>query len=460
MAGQSGDAMPWYWDTIDANNDYSLIQAAADFVTVSGLGDQDFLARSSPQVTGGGLGPLQFGLGGGWGSVVGPDTFTVGNNPPDGIGSVPSYLQGNYHRPMTPNGYTFLVNYPQPGTFSVQVLTIAASGAGLQISTDSVIQTNIAWPATGSDVVTNFTATISVSAGSRSIILYNPGQDWIQLGNLTLNPYAPQLGAYAVGNTNFQALWIWNRTNVFLTNATTALAGTVSIAGLNPGTYSATWWDTFGAGVVSNSTFTITATNQPVVLATPAVLRSVALYVGLAARAAIRAPNLVLSVLSNSPPFNLPLSITNNGGLPLSYSLVGTNPIPSWLSFSSTNGYVSKSGVLTLLVGFNPAGLALGTHTFTLFLNTGDPSLAVTAFPISLTITPNAPQLTVVPAASGQFVFKVAGDAGVPYVVQDSTNLLLWTSISTNTLPGGALYVTNSLLPAPAQQFWRALWKP
>ena len=41
MAGQSAAAMPWYWDTIDANNDYFLIQAAADFVAASGLGDQD-----------------------------------------------------------------------------------------------------------------------------------------------------------------------------------------------------------------------------------------------------------------------------------------------------------------------------------------------------------------------------------------------------------------------------------
>ncbi|PWU10117.1 MAG: hypothetical protein C5B50_26125 [Verrucomicrobia bacterium] len=460
MAGQSAAAMPWYWDTIDANNDYFLIQAAADFVTVSGLGDQDVLTRSSPQVAGGGLGPLQFGLGGGYANNTGPDTFTVGGNPPDGVGSAPSYLQGNFHRPMTPNGYTFLVNYPQAGTFSVQVLTIAASGAGLQITNDGVLRTNISWPATGSDVQTNFTATISVAAGSHTLKLWNPGQDWINLGNLTLNPYAAQLGAYAVGNTNFQAVWIWNRTNVFLTNATTSLQGTVNLAGLNPGPYSVTWWDTFGAGAISNLTITVSATNPSVTLTTPPVLRSVALFAGLAAHAGLVVPNLAIQVASNSPPFNLPLSITNSGGLPLSYSISSTNPIPSWLSLSSTNGYVSRTGQLTLLLGFNPTGLAPGTHTFTLFVNTSDPSMAVTAVPISFSIIPNAPRLQVVGAAASQFVFKVLGDAGVPYVVQTSSNLLTWVSVSTNTLPGGVLYVTNALAPPPSHQFWRALWEP
>src|ERR1019366_1568309 len=68
MAGQSGDAMPWYWDTIDPNNDYFLIQAAADFVTVSGLADENALTKSSPRtaVPGGVASALVFVPGGGW----------------------------------------------------------------------------------------------------------------------------------------------------------------------------------------------------------------------------------------------------------------------------------------------------------------------------------------------------------------------------------------------------------
>ena len=194
MAGQSADAMPWYWDTIDPNNDYFLIKAAADFVTVSGLGDQDSLIKSTPQVTAGANGPLAFAFGGGFNAAA-QDTFTIGSAAPNGAGTTPPYLQGTFHRLYTPNGYTFNVNYPQTGTFSVQILTIAAAGAGLDVLLDGSIQTNISFPATSGDTSTNFTASISVPAGAHSININNPGLDWIDMGNITLNPYVPLLAA-------------------------------------------------------------------------------------------------------------------------------------------------------------------------------------------------------------------------------------------------------------------------
>ena len=383
MAGQSGDAMPWYWDTIDPNNDYFLIQAAADFVTQSGLADQNTLNKSAPSVTGG-ASALVFGLGGGFNPAT-QDTFTVGSVAPDGAGTAPPYLQGNFHRSFTPNGYIFDVNYPQAGTFSVQVLTIAAAGAGLEIFIDGNLQTNISFPSIGSDISTNFTVSISVSTGAHTINITNPGQDWIQLGNLTLNPYVPTLAAYAIGNSNFDATWIWNRNNIFATSAKRRCRRNGASRRLNPGTYSGTWWDTFGAGVISNLTFTVTDTN-PVTLVTPPVLRSIALYVGIPAHAGIAPPNLTQSVASNSPPLILPLAITNSGGLPLAYSISVTGANHAWFSLSSTNDYVSKTRTQIVQLGFDPAGLTAGTYNATLTVNTSDPLLSATNFPISFTI--------------------------------------------------------------------------
>jgi hypothetical protein len=470
MSGQSGAAMPWYWDTIDPNNDYFLIKAAADFVTVSGLGDQDLLTKSSPTVTGSGASALVFGLGSGFNPAT-QDTFTVGSTAPIGAGTAPPYLQSqNGHPGYTPNGYTFNVNYAAAGTFSVQILQIAACGATLQMFLDGVTQTNVVFQSNtncgGSyaGTTTNVTCSINVPSGAHTVKLFDSGNDWLLLGNITLNPYVPVLGAYAVGNTNFTAMWLWHRTNVFLATPGPSVAGTVDVSGLNSGTYSATWWDTFGAGAGSNFTFTVTNATVPVTLATPPILRSMALFAGLPAQASITPPNLTQTVASGSPSFNLPLVITNSGGLPLAYTLTFTSAITAWLSFSSTNGYVSKSGAVTVYLAFNPTGLAVGTYTFTIFVNTSDPLQPVTSLPVSFTISsgiPAPPQLVFLSASGGKLVFQLLGDSGIPYVIQQSPDLLAWTSVSTNTLPGGILNITNSIASdAGAMSFWRALWHP
>lgn len=79
-----------------------------------------------------------------------------------------------------------------------------------------------------------------------------------------------------------------------------------------------------------------------------------------------------------------------------------------------------------------------------------------------LSLAPAPAQLAAVasPPASGQIVFQLQGQAGVPYVLQRSTNLVNWTPVSTNALVTASAYVTNSLDPAYPQQFWRAAWQP
>jgi hypothetical protein len=61
----------------------------------------------------------------------------------------------------------------------------------------------------------------------------------------------------------------------------------------------------------------------------------------------------------------------------------------------------------------------------------GAPSLAATqAFRIFVQ-TPVSPQLSSLTTAGDQFGFWISGDSGPDYVVQTSTNLISWTSITT-----------------------------
>jgi hypothetical protein len=459
MNGQSAADMPWYWDTIDPNNDYFLIQAAADFVNLSGIADENALIPSTPEVTGGIPGPLIFAPGGGFRTAT-QSNFVVGETAPVGIGSAPAYLQGDYHRSMTPNGYTFEVDYSSHGTFSVQVIQIASSGAGLNIYLDNDLATNISFPSdSAGDTSTNFTVTINLAAGPHSINIMDPGLDWVLLGNITLSPYVPTLAAYAVGTNNWQAVWIWNQTNIFSASPGPSIAGTVAIGPLSPGIYSGTWWDTFGAGAVSNFTVTVTNSN-PVTIDTPLVTRSMALYVGQPAKGGVTLPNLSQVAQPNSPVISLPVILTNSGGLPLTYSITANGPLPSWLTVSSTNGTVPKSNATEISLALSPAGLDFGAYNFTLQLTTGDASFPATNLPISLIIPAPPPQLEAMSAANGQLLVQLEGIPGLSYILETSTDLATWTPVSTNGLNNATLLLTNAIPSNAPQQFWRAVWQP
>jgi hypothetical protein len=328
MAGQAGGSCPWWWDTIDPENDYFLFKSMRDYVSVSGLAEQNNLMKSSPRVTGVPATALSFAPGGGWQPAT-KDVFAVADSAPDGIGSAPSYLQGVYHQAWTPNGYTFAVNYEAPGSFAVQLVQIAASGATFVLRLDGVTQTNVPFAGTGSDVSTNVTFLIPVPAGLHSIVLTNAGLDWLVLGNISLNPYVPMLGAYSVGNTNYQCVWVWHRTNLYMANATAALSGGVNVTGLQAGSYAAAWWDCYNGGTLSNLTISVPSNGAVVAVSTPAILRSAALHVGKAPQAALSGPALTQILASNAPPVFTSLALSNNGGLPLQYSLslTGLSPV-------------------------------------------------------------------------------------------------------------------------------------
>ncbi|HUD47539.1 MAG TPA: hypothetical protein VMR33_11950 [Candidatus Baltobacteraceae bacterium] len=75
-------------------------------------------------------------------------------------------------------------------------------------------------------------------------------------------------------------------------------------------------------------------------------------------------------------------------------------------------------------------------------------------------LAPAAAAVTVLPGQTGggEFVMQVSGQPEVPYVVQVSTNLATWTSVSTNVSTSGLINATNTMASTAA--FWRAVWIP
>jgi len=81
--------------------------------------------------------------------------------------------------------------------------------------------------------------------------------------------------------------------------------------------------------------------------------------------------------------------------------------------------------------------------------------------PYSLTLftfAPAAPRVQTLAAPAGTFILQLRGQAGVPWQIQSSTNLLSWTSNTTVTLAAPLGSVTNIL--TPGAKYWRAVWLP
>jgi len=80
---------------------------------------------------------------------------------------------------------------------------------------------------------------------------------------------------------------------------------------------------------------------------------------------------------------------------------------------------------------------------------------------LSLYPAPASLKATVNPANGTQIILQLQGQGGVPYVIQASTNLVAWSSVSTNTPLGATtLSITNPVSASVAKQFWRAAWQP
>jgi hypothetical protein len=74
------------------------------------------------------------------------------------------------------------------------------------------------------------------------------------------------------------------------------------------------------------------------------------------------------------------------------------------------------------------------------------------------TFAPAAVKLQASLASASQFVLQFQGQTNTPYVIQESPDLMNWTSVSTNTSNGSVAGITN--LISGTNQFWRVIWQP
>jgi len=162
---------------------------------------------------------------------------------------------------------------------------------------------------------------------------------------------------------------------------------------------------------------------------------------------AARRQNGSLSILTiNKDPSNTATGqVSVTGFVPASFGQVYSYGIPQ--DNAAQSGIGSPDVARTALSGVGATfSYSFAPYSATVF--------ALFPAPANLTATLN-------PANAAQIILQLQGQSGVPYVIQSSSNLVAWTSVSTNTPLGATtLTITNTVSTSVPKTFWRAIWQP
>lgn len=284
MQSPSGAAQYWDWDGIEKNNVYSLYKPISGFLAASALPNQGGLTALMLPVETSQKATLNFAPTGGW-KEANENEFVLGNGDiPAGLRTFPSFLQGESKRNMMPKPLMLQLNATQPGTFAVTIGRVAKAGGKLVVKVDGKA-TERAFAGGEKDYVPKSdAATLSVELpqGMHTVSIENPGSDWLTLRRISISNYAPALAAHARIGKDYAAAWVYHRGNIALgtkEKATDAASGTLSLPGLQPGKYRATWWDTEQGVSLSTADLEVKAAKVAATISTPPVTRDVALYI-------------------------------------------------------------------------------------------------------------------------------------------------------------------------------------
>jgi hypothetical protein len=252
MSATAGAAQYWAWDAVDRSDWYAKFKPAVQFIRESGLASRRGLLPASVTVVTNESGPLTLRPGAGWSSAKVTDISVPSSISAKTLAewaAVPSFLQGKAHREMF-SSLTLRVTFAQPGSCSVAVSRVARAGAHVVLSVDGQIAAEKTYPPGAQDRDMSDSIAAKVGSGAHVIKIENTGEDWAVISHITLDPYAPALGAIGKANAEYGALWLYNRTS-------SAVGGRIALAGIKPGDYDVTWFDTQSGTTIKRERVTV-----------------------------------------------------------------------------------------------------------------------------------------------------------------------------------------------------------
>ncbi len=259
MAPTAGAGQFWYWDQVENNQWWPQFASATSYLKAApnagGMGTLNAGVSAA-----GPLGDLAFAPTGGWGPFT-RDAVSVpsGGAAPD-LSGLSTFFQGRGHQDMRPRPVTFTLNCPAPCQFSVQIGTVAKSGAHPSLALNGKVVTGADFPAADADHNAGQMLSVDLPAGPSQVTLDNTGPDWFIVQRFVVTHYAPPVAVLAKGSSHAALFWAYNRDR---TGASPASA-TLRLPGLAPGAYTVHLWDTWAgrsltpvSASVQNGTLTV-----------------------------------------------------------------------------------------------------------------------------------------------------------------------------------------------------------
>ncbi len=284
LSGEAGAPAFWTWDDVERGDLYFHFAAASGFVRASNFSSCQGLKRMTFSPSTSERGELGFGPGGDWGQTKQFEFLVTPDGAPEGMSSLPRYLQGEANRQLQPQPLKFKVSFVNGGQFGVELSEISKTGAHVQLSVDGQVLAERDFPATTENARLSGDGarlSVAVPSGNHVVTLENTGGDWAAVSRFTLSDYAPTLAARALSGRDFYAAWIYHRANLMAPPdaALKASSGRFPLTGLRPGRFRATWWNTREGRVIGASDLRIRAGLPHPTLSSPPVERDVALFV-------------------------------------------------------------------------------------------------------------------------------------------------------------------------------------
>jgi hypothetical protein len=271
LGGSVGTAMSWWWDNIEAENDYGVYSALGGILNRTGWGvgvwtNVTFHTAGPPPVTVGNPVPggqpvnVQLPLNGGWGTLT-PGRLAVPG--PAAVGYSASVLEGFVHGVGHPDLKTpFVLNaWLTNNARLVMHLNSVSDGAVMAVRVDgaTLFSTNLP-NLDGTYAVNeeyNLDIPVSLPAGHHSIAVTNTGIDWFYLDWVRLEQvlpatytggWAPSAEAIGLQGPRESLIYVVAPGVSFPANATTATlptqhAQTVTLTNWPAGTFLAEWHD-------------------------------------------------------------------------------------------------------------------------------------------------------------------------------------------------------------------------